>query len=77
MKTENFKTGTQLSVTDFIFSFIFFCFTALHCKGTGDTPLSQHVHNAQFESESVQSTVPQQQTVVMTTQKLNFQVVTQ
>jgi len=40
------------------------------------TFICQHVHNAQFGSDSVQPTVPQQQTVVMTTQKLSFQVVT-
>jgi len=64
---ENFKTGTQFSVIDFIFSFIFFPFT--DTAKVQVTLVSASVYIMPNLDQTVCSLQPP---VVMTTQKLNF-----
>jgi len=72
VKTSKLTHNFQLLILYFPSYFFFH----RRYKSSDDTHLCQHVHNAQFGSDSVQSTAPQQQTVVMAIQKLIFQVVT-
>jgi hypothetical protein len=72
VKTSKLAHSFQLLILYFPSYFFFH----RHCKSTDDSHLCQHVHNAQFGSDSVKLTAPQQHTVVMTTQKLNIQAVT-